>query len=108
MNNILTYNEFINEDYRDVDGCGSGGKHQDDNTTILANGGGKTIIDVIGYPTGDKQVLGTEEIPVRGNEYVDFRKKKDRKKLMTAEEWMKKKKRKKVFDTLLDLDKDKK
>lgn len=103
MKNILTYKEFINEDYRDVAACGSGGIHKDDSITQMANGGGRTIIDVIGYPTGDKQVLGTEEITVKNNEYWDSRRKKVRKKT-TPEEILKKRMRKKVNQKMMELD----
>ena len=104
MKNILTYNEFINEDYRDVAACGSGGVHKDDSITQLANGGGRTIIDVIGYPTGDKQVLGTEEITVKDNDYWDSRRKKVRS-TRTPEEILKKRMRKKFNRKMVELDK---
>lgn len=88
-----------NEDYRDVVGCGSGGKHADDNTTILANGSSNTIIDVIGYPTGDKRVLGVEKIKM---EDPYFAKKKDKQEKSTTEK-RHKKMRLKAFKEFLKL-----
>lgn len=104
MKNVLTYNEFINEDYRDVVGCGSGGRHQGDSITQLGNGGSNTIIDVIGYPSGDKQMLGTVDMTVKGNEYWDSRKKKVRK-VKDVEEILKKRMRTKAFNNFQDVDK---
>jgi hypothetical protein len=98
MNNILTYNEFINEDYRDVVACGSGGIHKDDSITQLANGGGKTIIDTIGHPTGDKKVLGTEVIKVEDPYFAQNQRNKEKKK-------KKNKLRDKIENILNDLDK---
>ena len=104
MKNILTYNEFINEDYRDVAGCGSGGKHQDDGSTMSSNGGSNTIIDVIGYPTGDKRVSGTEEIKDVKSDYFNVKKKKIKKETDIEEE-KKKGMRRKAYKELLDIDK---
>ena len=103
MKNIISYDEFISEDYRDVAGCGSGGKHSDDNTTILANGSGSSIIDVIGHPTGDKKVLGTELIKNVKGEY--WRQKRDKSKRETnIEEEKKKRMRRKAYKALSDVD----
>ena len=63
MKSILTYSEFINEDYRDV-GQGSNSSGFRNNTTQLSNGGTNTIIDVIGYPSGDKRLLGLTNVTV--------------------------------------------
>jgi len=103
MKNIISYDEFISEDYRDVAGCGSGGKHADDNITILANGSGSSIIDVIGHPTGDKKVLGTELIKNVKGEY--WRQKRDKSKRETnIEEEKKKRMRRKAYKVLSDVD----
>ncbi len=87
------------EDYRDVVGCGSGGKHADDNTTILANGSSNTILDVIGYPTGDKRVLGVEKIKMQDPYFAKKRDKKEK----TSKSIRHKKMRLKAFKEFLKL-----
>ena len=80
MDKILTYSEFIKEDYRDV-GYGSNSSGFNDNPTQLANGSTNTIIDVIGHPTGDKKVLGTEEIKnIQSDYFTGIKKKKEKRK----------------------------
>ena len=103
MKNILTYKEFIKEDYRDVAGCGSGGTHQDDGSTMSSNGGSNTIIDVIGYPTGDKRVSGTEEIKIT-DKYFGNKKEKIKRETKIEEE-KKKRMRRKAYKELLNIDK---
>lgn len=98
MKNLLTYNDFINEDYRDV-GYGSNSSGFKDIQTVLANGSSNTIIDVIGHPTGDKKVIGTEEIRNFEDPYFGERKKK-REKRVRIDKW-----RNKISKKLNDLDK---
>ena len=97
MDKILTYSEFIKEDYRNV-GYGSNSGGFNDNPTQLSNGSTNTIIDVIGHPTGDKRVLGTEEIKIDDPYFAEGKKKKD--KLKRIDKW-----RFKVSKNLSDSDK---
>jgi len=86
MKNILTYSEFIKEDYRDVGyGSGSGGIHQDDRMpTKIASGkyGGSNILSItpVGsdYSKPDKEVLGTEEIKVEDPYFAQKKEKKEK------------------------------
>jgi len=82
MDKILTYSEFIKEDYRNV-GYGSNSSGFNNNPTQLSNG--NTIIDVIGHPTGDKHLLGLVPINVKSDFFSGDKKKKD--KLKRIDKW---------------------
>ena len=106
MRNLLSYNEFVNEDYREVAAAGSGGIHAEDklsNSMGLAGIGSNTTLDTIADPSGEKKILGTEEIKIK-DPYFEIRKKKEKLKTEVEEEKLKRM-RKNAFKKLNDLDK---
>jgi hypothetical protein len=106
LRKLLSYNEFINEDYRDVAAAGRGGIHADDklsNSMGLAGVGSNTTLDNIADPSGEKKLLGTEEMKIK-DPYFAIRKKKEKLKTEVEEEKLKRM-RKNAFAKLNDLDK---
>lgn len=105
MKNLLTYNEFLNEDYRDVAGCGSGGIHSGDNLTGVNVMGGNTTLTKLGdISGGDQKVIGTEVIKL-SDPYFGQRRKRTGK-TPEIEQEKKKQMRRKIYKKLLNLDKE--